>query len=188
MRRTGPLSAFPGTRRWPTAPGWRRRAGGNTACRRRKSGNGRRGIPTAVNGPGAMRGRMALLIQERRRSTARRPWAPFRAAAAECGAQDMSGNVWEWTASFYDDDQDTYACGAARGSSIEYVARVADRYWQLPGRLVRLRRVSGGLPRVLTAVCWISDFCNGGFGGSPPKAAPRSGSPQICVHIALINK
>ena len=47
-----------------------------------------------------------------------------------------------------------------------------------PEQLAQRLRVSGSLPRVLTPVSWISDFCNGGFGGSPPKVIPRSGDPS----------
>ncbi len=56
----------------------------------------------------------------------------FPRSAAACGAQDMSGNVWEWTASFYNDNHDTYS---VRGGSWIYyldLTRVARRSWGSP--------------------------------------------------------
>ncbi len=53
----------------------------------------------------------------------------FPRAAAECGAQDMSGNVFEWTASFRDDDRDSYGVRGGAWTDDRYVARVSYRYW-----------------------------------------------------------
>jgi formylglycine-generating enzyme required for sulfatase activity len=69
----------------------------------------------------------------------------FPRGAAECGADDMGGNVWEWTDPFYDSDQDDSDQDSyvVRGGSWDYKrgeawffsrdnARVAHRSWYYP--------------------------------------------------------
>jgi formylglycine-generating enzyme required for sulfatase activity len=52
----------------------------------------------------------------------------FPHGAAACGAQDLSGNVWEWPASFYDDDKDRYNVRGGSWSNYPDGARVASRF------------------------------------------------------------
>jgi formylglycine-generating enzyme required for sulfatase activity len=56
----------------------------------------------------------------------------FPRGMAECGAQDMSGSVWEWTASLYDKDRDWYVVRGGSWSSGRGSARVADRFGYFP--------------------------------------------------------
>jgi formylglycine-generating enzyme required for sulfatase activity len=51
----------------------------------------------------------------------------FLRGAAECGAQDMSGNVFEWTLSFYDNAKNTYCVRGGSWYSNRDLARVAFR-------------------------------------------------------------
>jgi formylglycine-generating enzyme required for sulfatase activity len=57
----------------------------------------------------------------------------FPRSAAACGAQDMSGNVWEWTASFYDDSKNRYCVRGGSWYLNRVGARVAGRSWYYPG-------------------------------------------------------
>jgi formylglycine-generating enzyme required for sulfatase activity len=56
----------------------------------------------------------------------------FPRGEAQCGAQDMSGNVWEWTASFYDEGEKNYCVRGGSWSINRDFARVALRYWRYP--------------------------------------------------------
>ena len=56
----------------------------------------------------------------------------FPRGAAVCGADDLCGNVWEWTASFYDKDRDSYVVRGGSWVSNPDSARVASRLRYFP--------------------------------------------------------
>ncbi len=62
----------------------------------------------------------------------------FPRGVAACGAHDMNGNVWEWTASFFDDKHNRYS---VRGGS-----------WGLDRDLARVARRDGGLPNLSSSL------------------------------------
>jgi formylglycine-generating enzyme required for sulfatase activity len=58
--------------------------------------------------------------------------ATYPQGASPCGAWDMSGNVWEWTASWFDEGKDRRVLRGGSWFSVSRDARCASRIWYLP--------------------------------------------------------